>query len=142
MRLVRTEQQDISESIWSWNLFLTQLKGFLLAIWRRFFPQHSSEQKMVQEEEGVGEGTARNIRAIYRALLHWAANHGYGRKREETPYEFKERLQQKMPQGEPELSNLTAVYSELRYGGGVPDEAEVARAQADWTRLQNKFLPS
>lgn len=141
IRLVRTEQQDISESIWSWHLFLTQVKEFLLAIWLRFFPHHSDEHETSQEEEIGGEATGQSIRALYRALLHWAAGRGYGRKREETPYEFKARLQEQIPQGEPELSNLTRAYSELRYGAGVPDEAEVARAQTDWATLQRKFLP-
>ncbi len=142
VRLVRTEQQDLSESIWSWDLFLTQLKGFLLAIWLRFFFRRSGKQEVAREEEIGGEATVLSIRAIYRALLHWAANRGYGRKGEETPYEFKDRLQQDIPQGEPELSDLTEAYTELRYGGGVPDETTVARAQADWSSLQRKFLPS
>jgi Domain of unknown function (DUF4129) len=139
IRLVHTEQQDISESIWSWHLFLTQLKAFLLAIWRRFFPGAVREEDMVGKEEIDGEGMARSIRAIYQALLRWASDHGYRRRKEETPHEFKERLQQKIPQGELELGSLTNAYSELRYGGHVPDDEEVARAQVDWATLQSKF---
>ena len=139
--LVRTEEQELSESLWSWNLFLAQLKEFLLAIWFRFFSRRSGGQEMAREGEISGEATLRSIRAIYRALLRWAASRGYGRQKEETPYEFKDRLQQEIPQGEPELSNLTEAYTELRYGGGVSDEAMVARAQTDWTSLQRKFLP-
>ena len=139
IRLVHTEQQDFSESIWSWHLFLTQLKAILLAIWRRFFPGSVPEQVMLEKGELDGEATARSIRAIYRALLRWAAGRGYGRRREETPYEFKERLQQEIPQGELELDNLTKAYSDLRYGEGVPDEEEVARVQVDWATLQSKI---
>ncbi len=142
IRLVRTEQQDTSESIWSWNLFLAQLKEFLLAIWLRFFPRRAGKQEMTREEEIGGDAPVRSIRAIYRALLRWSASRGYARQKEETPYEFKDRLQQQIPQGEPELSTLTEAYAELRYGGGVPDEAVVARVQADWASLQHKFLPS
>ena len=94
---------------------------------------------MVAKEEIDGEATARSIRAIYRALLRWTAGRGYGRRREETPYEFKERLQQKIPQGELELSGITKAYSELRYGGEAPDEEEIARVQGDWATLQSKF---
>jgi Domain of unknown function (DUF4129) len=139
IRLVHMEQQDLSESIWSWHLFLTQLKAFLLAIWRRFFPGAVLEEAMVEKEEIDGESTARSIRAIYRALLRWAAGRGYGRRREETPHEFKERLQQEIPQGELELSGITKAYSEFRYGDEAPDEEEVARVQVDWATLQSKF---
>jgi hypothetical protein len=141
IRLVHTEQQDLSESIWSWHLFLTQLKAFLLAIWQRFFPGSELEEAKVNKEELIGEATPRSIRAIYRALLRWAAGRGYGRRREETPREFKERLQQEIPQGELELDSLTRAYNELRYGEGVPDEGEVARIQQDWITLQRKFHP-
>ncbi len=138
-RLVHTEQQDLAESIWSWHLFLTQLKAILLAIWRRFFPRAEFEEGRVEKEKLEGEATPRSIRAIYRALLRWAAGRGYGRRREETPREFKERLQQEIPQGELELDSLTRAYSELRYGEGVPDEEEIARVQGDWVTLQSKF---
>lgn len=140
-RLVHTEQQDLSESIWSWHLFLTQLKAMLVAMWRRFFPRSALEEAQVEKKELAGEATPRSIRAIYRALLRWAAGRGYGRRREETPYEFKERLQQEIPQGELELNSLTKAYSELRYGEGVPDEEEIARIQGDWATLQSKFHP-
>ncbi len=141
IRLVRTEQQDISESLWSWNLFLMQLKELLLAIWYRFFPRRANKPEAI-EEASTEEETARSIRAIYRALLRWATNRGYRRRREETPYEFKERLQQKILQSEPELSDLTEAYTGLRYGGNVPNEEEVIQAQKDWVELQRKTLLS
>lgn len=138
---MRTEQQDISESLWSWNLFLMQLKELLLAIWYRFFPRRANKPEAI-EEASTEEETARSIRAIYRALLRWATNRGYRRRREETPYEFKERLQQKILQSEPELSDLTEAYTGLRYGGNVPNEEEVIQAQKDWVELQRKTLLS
>ena len=141
VRLMRTEQEELFESIWSWNLFLTQLKAIWLAIWLRFFPGRMHEQEVVQEGMSGG-ATARGIRAIYRALLRWAASRGYGHRREETPYEFEERLQQKFPQSEPELGSLTEAYSKFRYGGEAPGEEEEACAQTDWATLQRKFLPS
>ncbi len=140
LTLVRREQQDMHESLWSWKLFQAQVKTFLLAIWRRFFPQRSSKQTQTVIEEISGEPTARTIREIYRAFLHWAASRGYERKKEETPYEFKLRLHQQLPQIEPELGNLTEAYSTLRYGGMVPGDAEVTRAQTDWATLQHKPL--
>ncbi|MBV9256936.1 MAG: DUF4129 domain-containing protein, partial [Ktedonobacteraceae bacterium] len=70
------------------------------------------------------------------------ASRGYGHRREETPYEFEERLQQKFPQSEPELGSLTEAYSKFRYGGEAPGEEEEACAQTDWATLQRKFLPS
>ncbi|MBA2392258.1 MAG: DUF4129 domain-containing protein [Ktedonobacteraceae bacterium] len=140
IRLVHAEQRDISESIWSWQLFLTQLKAFFLTIWRHFFPRAAHDAAGVKKGDD-GEMTARDIRVIYRALLRLAASQGYGRRREETPHEFKERLQQKISQGELELGNLTHMYSELRYGGSVFKEEEITHAQGDWATLQSKFYP-
>jgi Domain of unknown function (DUF4129) len=140
VRIVRREPQDVHESLWSWELFLGQIRVFFLALWHRFFPQHGHEQVQAKEEAS-GEPTARTMREIYRALLRWAATRGYARQKDETPYEFRERLGPQLPQSEPELGRLTELYITQRYGDTLPAETEVASAQADWASLQHKSIP-
>jgi hypothetical protein len=133
----RTE--DTHESMWSWALFWAQLKALALALWRHLFPhRRSAVAAALLPEEVSGEPGARSVREVYRALLAWAAKRGYPRKKSETPHEFNTRLIAHVMFAEPEISTLTEVYTATRYGGLVPDEAEVARVQGAWQALQQK----
>ena len=135
--VLRRRAEDFAESLWSWELFWTQLKAFFLALWRRFFPLPVAPVASAQEEI-AGTPTARSIREIYRAMLRWAAGQGHPRKRDETPYEFRQRLDERMPLVEPELSIMTDAYAAIRYGGATLDEADLALVQRDWQVLQQK----
>ncbi len=131
--------EDVHESLWSWELFVTQLRAFFHALWLRLFPQQREEtQGQHSENDGASEPTARSMREMYRAMLRWAALRGYPRKRDETPYEFRVRLHAHLPLTEPELSTVTEAYTAIRYGNVVPSEADVARIQQTWTQLQQK----
>ncbi|GAC1400007.1 MAG: hypothetical protein NVS4B12_20650 [Ktedonobacteraceae bacterium] len=132
--------EEVHESLWSWELFLTQLKAFFRALWLRLFPQHTAETQEHNAENDTPEPAARSIREVYRAMLRWAATHGYPRKRDETPYEFRSRLHARLPLTEPELSIVTEAYTAIRYGRVVPSEAEVAHVQQVWKQLQQKTL--
>ncbi|GAC1393522.1 MAG: hypothetical protein NVS4B11_35010 [Ktedonobacteraceae bacterium] len=136
-----TQRVEVHESLWSWELFLTQLKALFHALWLRLFPQSASATQIQgAEDEMTSEPTARSIREIYRAMLRWAAQHGYPRKKNETPYEFRSRLHTRLPLTEPELSTVTEAYTAIRYGRVVPSEAEVAHVQQTWTQLRQKVL--
>ena len=130
---------ETHESLWSWSLFWMQVKAILLALFHRFFP---SAQKQEEQEEKLselqGEPTVRTIREIYRLLLRWAASRGYPRRKDETPYEFRQRLDERLPMTEPQLESITEAYSATRYGGIIPDEAEVARLRQQWAELEQK----
>ncbi|HZU71089.1 MAG TPA: DUF4129 domain-containing protein [Ktedonobacteraceae bacterium] len=137
----RKRSGDIHESLWSWSLFWMQLKAFLRGLLRRFFPQQAA---VVEKQEGWdeirdAEPAVRTIREIYRALLKKAAYRGYARKKDETPYEFRQRLDEKVPLAEPQLEAITEAYALTRYGGNVPDEAEVAHMRSAWTELDQKW---
>lgn len=135
----RSEEQH--ESLWSWQLFWTQLRAFLLAFWRRFFPTpfaHTQGEAALPVDTTT-EPAARTIREIYRAFLQWAAAHGYVRKKNETPDELKIRLNAQLPEVGTEVGVMTAAYNDIRYGGIVPDDAEVQRVQQVWTALRQKI---
>ena len=130
---------EIHESLWSWELFLTQIKAFFRALWLRLFPQQTIETQVHESESDAStEPTARSIREVYRAMLHWAAQRGHPRKRDETPYEFRARLRTNLPLVEPEVSVVTEAYTAIRYGRIVPTEADVAHIQQTWQQLHHK----
>src|SRR5262249_12572272 len=91
--VAKRQEEEVRESLWSWSLFWAQLKEFLRALFGRFFSRRPAEK---QDQAGLqiieGGPTARSIREIYRLLLKQAAGRGYARKRDETPYEFEQRL--------------------------------------------------
>jgi len=132
---------EIHESLWSWELFLRQLQSFFRALWLRLFPQRAVEVPGQGSIDDVAtEPTARSIREVYRAMLRWAADRGYPRKRDETPYEFRLRLHTRLPLTEPELGTVTEAYTAIRYGRVVPSEDEVAHVQQIWSQLRQKSL--
>ncbi len=137
--VLRRRDQDLHESIWSWQLFWTQLAGLLHALWLRLFARKKPAELELPTAVAIqGEPTARTIREIYRALLTWSANRGYPRKKDETPHEFQQRLHKGLSQSEPELGSITDAYTLVRYGENVPEENEVAQVQREWMTLQQK----
>lgn len=137
--VLKKREEDTHESLWSWALFWSQLKALLRGILNRLFPRRKSEvAQVVVYEESSSEPAVRTIREIYRAFLRWSAGRGYPRKRDETPLEFKQRLDTPLASAEAELAAVTEAYSAARYGGVVPDEAEIARVRTLWQSLQQK----
>ncbi|HET9919395.1 MAG TPA: DUF4129 domain-containing protein, partial [Ktedonobacteraceae bacterium] len=128
VRIVRRGRpNEIRESLWSWLLFWTQVKALFLSLFRRFFPRKQQQEEQAEAfSELEGEPAARSIREVYRLLLRRAASRGYPRHRDETPYEFRQRLDERLPQTEPQLESITEAYAATRYGGLVPDESTVA----------------
>lgn len=132
---------DIHESVWSWQLFLGQLKAFWLGLLLRLFPRKVStgEEQARSLEEARLSPAARTIREIYRALLKKAASRGHVRNRDETPYEFRQRLNAHESQNEPQLGRLTEAYALTRYGGATPEEHELEMARRSWHELEQKW---
>ena len=138
--VARKQREEVRESLWSWSLFWAQLKALLRMLFGRFFAKKATEtQAQVESGDLPTEPTARSIREIYRLLLRRAASRGYPRKRDETPEEFKQRLHQHIPTAEPQLATVTQAYNATRYGGVVPDEAEVVRVRQEWGVLEQKW---
>jgi len=130
---------DVHESIWSWQLFWSQFKAFWLGIFRRLFPVHAASTEAEVPEEIIASPAARTIREIYRALLKKAAQRGHTRKRDETPYEFRHRLNAHEANNEPQLGMLTDAYALTRYGGSAPNEHELNIVRQLWSELEQKW---
>jgi hypothetical protein len=135
-------QRDQHESLWSWQLFWSQFKRLLLALLSRF-RRHKTVQIVPEQIIAEEDMTAvnRDVRAIYRAFLQWAASRGFTRQRNETPYELRQRLQQPFTLLVPEIQTVTEIYSTARYGQDQPTETEVERMQQNWDSLQQKSYP-
>lgn len=140
VRVVENKNQDEYESVWSWALFWTQLKAFLRGLFGRFFARKTAAAGGQAAPEAITGGqAARSVREIYRLLLRRAADRGYPRKKDETPYEFRQRLDAKTPLAQPRLEVITGVYAATRYGGLEPDESEVAQVRGAWAEIEQKW---
>ncbi len=140
LKRVNRRNHDVHESLWSWSLFWTQLRAILHTLLARFIRRDTTtEDGVVVMEEIKGEPAARSIREIYRAFLKKADRRGYPRRRFETPYEFRQRLDEKVPLAEPQLEVITEAYAFTRYGGDVPDEAQLAQVRSSWVELDQKW---
>ena len=137
---VNRRNLDVHESLWSWSLFWVQLKSLMLVLFARFMHRSTTkEDGAVKIEEIKGEPAARSMREIYRALLRKATRYGYPRKRFETPFELKQRIDEKVPLTEPHLELITEAYVFTRYSGEVPDEAQLAQIRENWAELDRKW---
>jgi len=74
--------------------------------------------------------TPRDMRAIYRRVLRWAAARGHVRRAGATPLELAEELVRHFPERRHELQALTAYYNAARYGGHAASADEIDRACA------------
>ncbi len=75
-------------------------------------------------------------RGLYRALLQWTAQHYTARSLSQTPLEYLKIVCGRFPQKERELSLITEVYIQARYGRLPPSREEFEEALMAWTRVQ------
>ena len=137
----RLRDGDFHESLWSWSLFWSQLRGILRSIFGRFLPQPSAEAASgTTPLVEPADAAARDIRAIYRAFLKKATARGYARKKDETPDELRQRLDQKTLLVEPQLEAITDAYTMVRYGESLPNASDVAYVQGKWSELDQKWV--
>ncbi len=139
----RLRDEDFHESLWSWSLFWSQLRALLRSIFGRFLPQPAIEGGTPASSTPLIEPAnpaVRNIRAIYRAFLKRAAARGYARKKDETPDELRQRLDEKTPLVEPQLEAITEAYTMVRYGESLPNASDVAYMQGKWNELDQKWV--
>ena len=138
----RLRDTDFHESLWSWSLFWSQLRAILRAIFGRFLPKPAAEAQaaIASALEESADPAARDIRAIYRAFLKKAATRGYARKKDETPGELRQRLDEKAPVVEPQLEAITEAYTMVRYGENLPNADDVAYVHGKWGELDQKWV--
>lgn len=142
---MKTDVTEVNESLWSWGGFVADVRLFLSLIWQRLWrrrkeitPREVAPRRYLDEEM---EGTM-DIREIYRRLLWQAARLGMGRRGYETPYEYRGRLEQLVPDGQEPLTEITDLYVNVRYGEIETRKRQVDRANSLWQTLKAILRPS
>ena len=136
---VKADIEQIDESLWSWELFTSDLRLFFSLLWQRL------RRKRKQVIRGIpvpgwfaadDVETTLGIREIYQHLLWQASYFGIARRRHETPYEYTSRLVQAVPDGSEQLGQLTDIYINVRYGDREAEDRQVTYANSLWRVLR------
>lgn len=136
------KQRDETKSLWSWSLLLAQIRALFLALFPFLRWHHREARARGKKDRARALPIApevRTIREAYHMFLRKAASSGYPRQLDETPHEFRLRLNKQNPQIEPELETMTEAYVSVRYGSSIPHEDEVARINEIWNKLEHLF---
>lgn len=128
-RRPRRVDEDERESVWSTQSLLAGIGQ----AWRNLWARRRGERP-VQEVPSVA-----SIRAIYRELLRIGRDIGAPRSRSETPYEYRPRLSDRLPQVAADVSALTEAYVRVRYSPAEPSEEDIERAQTTLKRIRDSL---
>ncbi len=109
------------------------LRGLLLFVLSLGRLRHA---RPVQRDEQVF-----SIRALYRSLLHWAAEQGLPRAPSHTPLEYLKLLCQRFPEKGGELAIVTNAYVEARYGRGPASSEGLDAAKTAWQKVKSESKP-
>ncbi|MGH2365985.1 MAG: DUF4129 domain-containing protein, partial [Chloroflexota bacterium] len=133
-------------SVWSWALFLRQLRQLLRrppTVWRAGGVARLAGAALLSRS-GVAVRRERptSVRTLYLAVLWWCRQHGHPRRTWHTPLEFAPELRELVP---PSLSReLTRAYVAARYGNqpAAPDAFGTLLAAWDEAQAEAASAPT
>jgi hypothetical protein len=132
------EIDETHESLWSWDLFKSDL-GLLFGKLRKRFgftrqgqPGHPRPPDWIRSDFS-GQLT---VRQIYRCLLWEASRMDLARRDCETPNEYARRLAGSVPDGQKLIEEITGLYVDKRYGGLDVIEGRLLHANDMWRSLR------
>jgi len=129
---MRTVSLDVLRSLVS--LFPQLIKK--LWLWLRSLFQRWSKHP------GPSDETLLSIRALYRSLSRWAARQGMARAPAQTPLEHLKLLEQRFPQQQDVLKQITEAYLVARYSQKPVSREEFDSAKEAWQRaVAHHILP-
>jgi hypothetical protein len=76
---------------------------------------------------------------FYLALVRRGREHGFGRRAEQTPFEYQETLQQVLTGAEEDLAGLTDSFVEARYSLHPVTPAQAGRVQRWWETVRRRL---
>lgn len=88
----------------------------------------------------LGRSPRERIMFYYLSLLYRAADAGFSRRRDQTPYEYQPQLQMHVPQAAEDIALLTASFVAARYGSTEPDATQERAAKAAWQRVKAQLM--
>lgn len=136
--------EETRESLWSWDLFSSDLRLFLLMLWHKLKrPKAAAAHREAVPSWYAAEETPYlyDIREIYRHLLWEAAVAGIDRRRHETTEEYTRRLVQFAPESAGQLDEINRLYARTRYGDEPPPQPQLDLANRLWQGLR-RYLRS
>ena len=131
--------EEVSESLWSWEGFKSDIRSFLSRLLSRFKRQKHATPALAPFPVAVGGGEVADrvftVREIYQGLLREGHSLGLPRRQPETPYEYQGRLQASFPPGRPEIQAITEAYTAQRYGRVDATGEQLGLLNHLWRRL-------
>jgi hypothetical protein len=118
-------------SLWSWRLFLAQLREALRGLRRSFAGGHGQASAAVAPEPPQ----LSSIRQLYAAVLRASRERELPRRPADTPLEFAPVLDGQLGAGL--ARDLTAAYVHARYAESEPDEDRVADLSRRWQLVRD-----
>ena len=135
--------EEVSESLWSWEVFKSDLRSYLSRLLSRFRRQMPETPAVAPAPIAVSEDGAPDrmftVREIYQGVLMEGRKAGLPRLQPETPYEYQGRLQAGFPPGGPELQAITEAYAAQRYGQFDITGDQLGLLNQLWRRLHQVF---
>jgi hypothetical protein len=135
--------EEISESLWSWKGFKSDLRSYLSRLLSRLKKQRPEMLSVAPVPIAVSEdgalGRMLTVREIYQGVLSEGRRVGLPRRQPETPYEYQGRLQVGFPPGGPELQAITEAYAAQRYGRENIADEQLGRLNQLWRHLFQVF---
>ena len=135
------EIEEVSESLWSWDGFKTDLRSFLSRLLGRFkrkrpvVPAAASPPLSIARETDTG--AVFTVRDIYRGLLWEARRSGVPRHQSETPSEYKGRLETSIESEDEAIQAITEAYIEERYGRMDASGERLSALNRSWRSLRS-----
>ena len=130
-RRAKKPGEDERESVWSTTLLLAGLGQAWRNLWARLRAARTEP-----EPESVSA-----IRAVYRELLRLGVSLGIARRPSETPYEYRPRLAERLPEDRWDIDSLTEAYVRVRYTPESPSPADVESARDALDRIRSAAAP-
>ena len=124
--------EEIHESLWSVNNLRDDLRQLFDMVGDRF--RRTPGPVRLRYDDDSPENL--DIREIYKRLEWEAAQSGVARRSHETPCEYEGRLAQYAPDGREQLSRITNLYSDVRYGEISPPGPVMKNANGLWRTLR------
>ena len=133
--------EEVSESLWTWEVFREDLLGLLrkLLDWfrrRRAVLSAPEPQPPIASLETDDLGRLLTVREMYQGLLWEGYALGVPRSDYETPYEYRVRLRAAHPALDADVTVLTHAYVRVRYGEQEPPATELTALNRLWRRLR------